>query len=1196
MFVRSLVATSAAVLLAAVGLAQDQIDRRSRDEPEMTYQSGGRVGTCDVVRFTPDGKFLFAAGDDKVVRGWPATADGLDLDPRKGETLRWPAWREGRGGIKAIAISPDGKRIAVGGVGLITSAVAILERSGTEGKVAALTWPKVKDGGRHFDAVTAVAFDPAGKRVAFGTADGSLWVWTPAIQAEDKDGRTWSAPVLAGRHDITDKKVKQDLAEKGLLRQGDFASRLVYFQGEAVVSVCRMGQVLECPITADLTANPEAAAPVGKELFNAKAGAGENKLHPGRVFKAERTADGKGLVVALSEKWVLVQSLDDKTQARLELPADHFPRSVAVHPTSGMIAVGVGRLVPHSGTGPRFFAEQDDEIWVYDAPKDKAEPGRKLSHPGRAEALAFHPTAKDRLAVAGGDADEVTVYDGAAAKPLAVARGAGRKVFAVEMTSTGKLLRFRTARDQKATHPNAHAAGDWHGFDLNAVKRTADTGDAGRTWVGTVSEADGWTVVPDADHRAVWWVTGHGKKARLDIDPARFNDPTCYTFLPADARAGTPTRLLVGHYHGCSLFDLPPAGGPLPELLAPARIYFGHLNEVLGIAAAKDGTWFVTAGADHTLAAFALDKSAAPPALGARFEPTPEDTLRVTDVTVGSPAWEAGLQVDDRIDLLTVGGDLTFDRRKGRPTAGTPAAALKQLAEAKSGVTHMFGLLPKGGGQPRLTQTTLPHRPLWKLYPQFDASGRMTEWVAWMWKGSYYAASTNGDRQVGWHVNAPVRAGTPRFHKLAEFADQYHNPEAVKLLIAKRDLGEALLEARGENAQQPLSFAKTEVAPVGLKIDVTRVGEADIPVTLTVTPRSEDVDLMPEVVELWVNDHRLGKWPGGGKREFTREAVLKRDVFRPGENQVTVRTFNPAGGWAADTHWVTDPRPAPPASLYTLAVGVNDYGQHRLASAGARGSFDDLKFAVADAAALTAEFGRHVGSNRFFPDGRLTQKTDAEAARAKLLADLAELKKPGRTKATDLLVVFVAGHGAVVGDAKGGKPTLAMDSVKGLKNLRLVFCCNDFDVSNPAATSVAAAELFDALAEVNCRKVVLLDVCHAGQALEQNAVRRFLPGDHGPLVLAACEAREQSFEHPALRHGLFTAALLEAVGPDRRAYKDGALTARGLAEYVKGRVPQMCREIGAGGKGDEVKRVQNPIEYLPLHADTVLMRTVRGGG
>jgi uncharacterized caspase-like protein len=342
------------------------------------------------------------------------------------------------------------------------------------------------------------------------------------------------------------------------------------------------------------------------------------------------------------------------------------------------------------------------------------------------------------------------------------------------------------------------------------------------------------------------------------------------------------------------------------------------------------------------------------------------------------------------------------------------------------------------------------------------------------------------------------------------------------------------------------------------------------------------------VIELWVNDYRLTQWKGVGKGAFRKDEVLKREVFRPGENQVTVRTFNPAGGWAADTHWVTDPRPAPPPSLHTLAVGVNDYGQHRTASAGGRGSFDDLKFAVADAAALTAEFGRHVGSDRFFPDGRLTQKKDAEAARAKLLADLTALQEPGRVRPTDLLVVFVAGHGAVVGDATGGKPTLAVDSVKGLKNLRLVLCCNDFDVNNPAATSVSAPEVFDALAGVNCRKVVLLDVCHAGQALEQNAVRRFLPGDHGPLVLAACDANEKSFEPAEVKHGLFTAALLEAVGPDRRAYKDGALTARGLSDYVKERVPELRRRITGRPTSD-----QHPIEYLPKHADTVLMRTVR---
>src|SRR5262245_39823045 len=97
-------------VVASPLLAVESFDRRSRSEPEVAVQDGGRSGACDAVRFSPDGKFLFAAGDDKVVTAWPHTAAGLDTDPDKMRVLRWPAWREQRGGIKDLAVSPDGKR------------------------------------------------------------------------------------------------------------------------------------------------------------------------------------------------------------------------------------------------------------------------------------------------------------------------------------------------------------------------------------------------------------------------------------------------------------------------------------------------------------------------------------------------------------------------------------------------------------------------------------------------------------------------------------------------------------------------------------------------------------------------------------------------------------------------------------------------------------------------------------------------------------------------------------------------------------------------------------------------------------------------------------------------------------------------------------------------------------------------------
>ena len=41
-------------------------------------------------------------------------------------------------------------------------------------------------------------------------------------------------------------------------------------------------------------------------------------------------------------------------------------------------------------------------------------------------------------------------------------------------------------------------------------------------------------------------------------DRARDQAPTCFTFLPA--KGDNPTRVIVGHYYGASLFELTPAG------------------------------------------------------------------------------------------------------------------------------------------------------------------------------------------------------------------------------------------------------------------------------------------------------------------------------------------------------------------------------------------------------------------------------------------------------------------------------------------------------------------------------------------------------------------------------------------------------------------------------------------------------------
>ncbi len=48
----------------------------------------------------------------------------------------------------------------------------------------------------------------------------------------------------------------------------------------------------------------------------------------------------------------------------------------------------------------------------------------------------------------------------------------------------------------------------------------------------------------------------------------------------------------------------------------------------------------------------------------------------------------------------------------------------------------------------------------------------------------------------------------------------------------------------------------------------TEAGPNGITASVVVRRRGSNVDLMPERVELWLNDHRYKSWPAGGKDAF----------------------------------------------------------------------------------------------------------------------------------------------------------------------------------------------------------------------------------------------------------------------------------------------------------------------------------------
>jgi uncharacterized caspase-like protein len=269
-------------------------------------------------------------------------------------------------------------------------------------------------------------------------------------------------------------------------------------------------------------------------------------------------------------------------------------------------------------------------------------------------------------------------------------------------------------------------------------------------------------------------------------------------------------------------------------------------------------------------------------------------------------------------------------------------------------------------------------------------------------------------------------------------------------------------------------------------------------------------------------------------------------------------SINDAGGRAVERATVMNDRKPKRPNIAGLLVGINDYQNTRVNSGGRRDEFSDLKFAGIDASKLGESWINHAGEGRYYGSQGVVILSEKQATRSEILKQLADLKT--RVTSDDVAVIFLAGHGYWI-DRPG----------VGAKNRRkppkmFVFCCRDFNPEKPLETGISDEELVTALADCPARKLLLLDACHSGQTASDSIIRHLVPEGQGPAIIAACDQQESSLEHDDFGHGLFTAAVIEALTKnfnlaDRGATRDNLLDPQELYDYLGNRIRDMLLQI-----------------------------------
>jgi hypothetical protein len=249
--------------------------------------------------------------------------------------------------------------------------------------------------------------------------------------------------------------------------------------------------------------------------------------------------------------------------------------------------------------------------------------------------------------------------------------------------------------------------------------------------------------------------------------------------------------------------------------------------------------------------------------------------------------------------------------------------------------------------------------------------------------------------------------------------------------------------------------------------------------------------------------------------------------------------------------------------LYTLCVGFNDHSQLK------GGSLADLNYSRADAEAMARALQQQQ-ANALYRRAQVDRLLEKDVTVGNIVLRLKKIS--GKVRRDDWFVLFLSGNGFVKeNDSKVGEPGTYS------------YLCFDSNIKDPR-TMLTSRQLYDLLAHVPCRKLLVLDTCQSGD-VASTPLRDLTRGGMPFVVFCSCERAQEALEpvpgEGRYKQGFFTQCLLEALGSQFKVAdtnEDGTLDIHELTFYVKKRMPEILKEY------KQPANLQTPLFFLSSSA------------